>query len=163
VSRNRRPIQLRTVIRFGFTGALGFVVDASVLHLVVALWGTNLLLARVGSFTCAATTTWLINRTVTFSVPPRLRRELLGEWAAYFLASLGGGCVNYVAFAIAVRSSSLLHEFPSIAIAIGTIAGMAFNFVMYVKYVFRAHDEIRFLKPARLAKQVQIDRSERGE
>lgn len=138
----------RTLLRFALTGALGFLVDAGVLHLVVTLWGTNLFLARGFSFTCAATTTWVINRIVTFSPAPRLGRGLLSEWTAYFATSLGGGCVNYVVFALAVRLSSLLHEIPSIAVGIGTIAGTAFNFVMYAKYVFPARDGIEFGAPS---------------
>jgi putative flippase GtrA len=63
------------------------------------------------------------------------------EWAAYVVASLGGGCINYVVFAAAVRLSPLLHQIPSIAVGIGTIAGMVFNFVMYATYVFPARAE----------------------
>jgi putative flippase GtrA len=162
VSHTRRSIQLHTLIRFGLTGALGFLVDAGVLHLIVTLLGMNLFLARGCSFICAATTTWVINRRVTFSATPRLRRGILTEWAAYFVASLGGGCVNYLAFAVAVRLSPVLHEIPSIAVGIGTIAGTAFNFVMYVKYVFRVHDETGPVRPVRVAKRLEIDPRNRG-
>jgi putative flippase GtrA len=128
-------------LRFGLTGALGFVVDAGVLHLMVALLQTNVYLARACSFTCAATATWSINRAFTFSAPRRSAQGLRAEWAAYFVASLGGGCVNYAVFAVAVHSSRLLHQFPTIAVAIGTLAGMVFNFVMYARYVFAGRPE----------------------
>jgi putative flippase GtrA len=128
---------LRTLLRFGFVGAFGFVVDAGVLHLLVTYAGMHLLVARCCSFFCAATTTWAINRIFTFAAIPRLGRALLAEWAAYFAASLGGGSVNYLVFAAAVKYSALLHDIPTIAVAIGTLAGMAFNFFMYSKYVFR--------------------------
>jgi putative flippase GtrA len=134
----KRPL-LSVLFRFGLTGALGFAVDAGVLHLVVALWNTGLYLARACSFACAVTVTWLINRSVTFSATRAPRRGLFAEWAAYVVASLGGGCVNYGAFAIAIRVSPLLHQFPTIAVGIGTIAGTVFNFVMYARYVFPAH------------------------
>jgi putative flippase GtrA len=124
---------------FGLTGALGFLVDAGVLHFMVSSWNTNLFLARACSFTCAATTTWIINRAVTFSATRRPSRHLVAEWGAYFVASLGGGCVNYAVFALAVHVSPLLYETPTIAVGIGTIAGTAFNFVMYARYVFRVH------------------------
>jgi putative flippase GtrA len=124
---------------YGLTGVLGFLVDAGVLHLLVTGWNTNLFLARGCSFTCAATTTWLINRVVTFSPRHRRPRPLLAEWAAYFAASVGGGCLNYLVFAVAVRLSPLLHQIPSIAVALGTIAGMAFNFLMYARVVFRPY------------------------
>jgi len=129
-------IQLRTLTRFGLIGVLGFLVDAGVLHLLVSLLGANLFLARLCSFTCAATTTWAINRVFTFSAIPRLRREMLAEWAAYFAASIGGGCINYLAFALLVYLSSSFRALPSAAVAIGTLAGTSFNFFMYSKYVF---------------------------
>jgi putative flippase GtrA len=81
----------------------------------------------------------MINRVVTFSPIHRQARPLVAEWAAYFAASLGGGCVNYVVFALAVHLSSTLYGTPSIAVGIGTIAGTTFNFIMYARYVFRTH------------------------
>ena len=134
-----RSVRLRTLAWFTLIGVLGFLVDAGVLHLMVAAWNTNLFLARACSFTCAATTTWLINRVVTFSSTQRRPRRLLAEWAAYFVASLGGGCLNYLVFVIAVRVSPLLHHIPSIAVGLGSLAGTTFNFLMYARYVFRTH------------------------
>ena len=137
MSSAQRSVQLRTVAWFGVTGVLGFVVDAGVLHLLVSRWNMNIYLARGCSFTCAATATWLMNRGVTFSVTHGQRRPLLAEWAAYFSASLGGGCLNYLVFAIAVRVSPMLHQIPSIAVGLGTLASMTFNFLMYARWVFR--------------------------
>jgi|SRR5215471_10812633 len=132
-------VQLRTLMWFALTGALGFLVDAGVLHVLVSGWNMNLFVARACSFTCAATTTWIINRSVTFSAQPLPPRRLLAEWVAYLVASLGGGCLNYLVFVIAVRVSPMLHQTPTIAVGLGTLAGMTFNFLMYVRYVFRTH------------------------
>jgi putative flippase GtrA len=104
---------------------------------MVTEWNTNLLLARGCSFTCAATTTWIINRIITFAAARRRPRRLAAEWTAYFTASVAGGCINYLVFALAVRLSPLLHEIPTMAVALGTLAGMSFNFLMYSRYVFR--------------------------
>jgi putative flippase GtrA len=139
VARILPAVQLRSLAWFTLIGFLGFLVDAGVLHLMVAAWNTNLYVARACSFTCAATTTWLINRVTTFSSTHREARRLLAEWAAYFVASLGGGCLNYLVFVIAVRVSPLLHHIPSIAVGLGSLAGTTFNFLMYAKYVFGSH------------------------
>ena len=139
MARALPAVQLRTLAWFALIGFLGFLVDAGVLHLMVAAWNTNLFLARACSFTCAATTTWLINRVVVFSSTHRRPHRLLAEWAAYFVASLGGGCLNYLVFVIAVRASPLLHQIPSIAVALGSLAGTTFNFLVYSRYVFRTH------------------------
>ena len=139
MSRAAGSLRLRTVTWYVITGVVGFVVDAGVLHLLVSHWNANLFIARACSFTCAATTTWIMNRALTFSARPRPPRQLFGEWAAYFAASLGGGAVNYLVFALAVRLSPLLHQTPSIAVALGTLAGTTWNFVLYARYVFRPH------------------------
>jgi putative flippase GtrA len=130
--------QLQKFLRFGVVGVFGFVVDATVLHLLVRFCGFNLLAARACSFVCAVTATWVANRIFTFTAAPRTGRSLLTEWAAYFVASLGGGCANYAVFAAAVHLSPTLHDYPTIAIALGTLAGMVFNFLAYSKYVFRS-------------------------
>jgi len=122
---------------FGLTGVVGFIVDAGVLHFMVTDWNANLLLARACSFTCAATTTWIINRFITFAAPRRKPRRLGAEWTAYFTASVAGGCINYLVFTLAVRLSPLLQHIPTIAVALGTLAGMSFNFLAYSRYVFR--------------------------
>jgi len=129
----------RTLLWFVFAGALAFLVDVGVLHLLSTGWNVNLFLARACSFTCAATTAWMLNRAFTFSANRKPPRGLLAEWTAYLAASLGGGCVNYAVFALGVRWSPLLYETPSLAVLIGTLAGMTFNFVMYAKYVFRVY------------------------
>jgi len=130
-------LQLRTFLWFGITGILGFLVDAGVLHLLVTGWNTNIYLARLCSFTCAATSTWIMNRVITFAAPQRRGRQLAVEWTAYLAASLGGGLVNYLVFALAVRLSPLLHQVPTIAVALGTLAGMSCNFLLYSRVVFR--------------------------
>ena len=129
-------VQLRTVVWFGITGVVGFAVDAGLLHALASGWGMNLYLARGCSFTTAATITWVMNRIITFAVPQREARQLAGEWAAYFAASLGSGCLNYLVFALAVRTSPLLRELPVIAVALGTLAGMSCNFLLYSRVVF---------------------------
>jgi len=137
MSRALPSVRPRTFFWFGLTGVVGFVVDAGVLHLMVTDWKANLLLARACSFTCAATTTWIINRLITFAAPPPRARRLAAEWSTYLTASVAGGSINYLVFALAVRLSPLLHQIPTLAVALGTLAGMSFNFLAYSRYVFR--------------------------
>ena len=46
---------------------LGFVVDAGIVQFLVREWQVNPYEARLVSFLCAATTTWVFNRKITFS------------------------------------------------------------------------------------------------
>jgi putative flippase GtrA len=128
------------LLRFGLVGVLGFLVDAGVLHGLVFGYGVNLFLGRAVSFVCAASTTWAVNRAVVFAAGVKSRGGLYVEWARYFGASIAGGAVNYAAFAIAVELSETVRRNPSIGVGIGSMAGMAVNYVLYSGFVFRSRD-----------------------
>jgi putative flippase GtrA len=123
-------------LRFVLVGVLGFLVDAGVLHALAAA-GMPLLAARVISFTLAATSTWLANRTATFHDRVHSRGGLTSEWLRYMLASSIGGAVNYGAFALAVETSAAVARWPTVGVAIGSLAGMIVNYLLYSVYVFK--------------------------
>lgn len=74
-------------MQFAFAGAVGFVVDAGVLVLVHPFVGAYA--GRLISFICAVTTTWLINRSLTFRHQSD-GKPLPREFSLYFLTTLGG-------------------------------------------------------------------------
>lgn len=119
---------------FGIVGTLGFLVDAGVLYLLKGSLG--LYWARVPSFFCAATATWLLNRQFTF------RSRVSGvsvfqEYARYFGLMLGGGAVNYLVYAIAVSLLPAVAYRPLASVALGSIAGMFINYFFARYFVFR--------------------------
>ena len=71
--------------RFSAIGAAGFLVDVSALYLLNGL-GFDLYSARVASFLCAATFTWLGNRLFTFRESSAIRRASGREWLVYVVA-----------------------------------------------------------------------------
>jgi putative flippase GtrA len=130
--------QLRwPLLRFGLVGVLGFLVDAGVLHELVFACKINLFAGRVISFVCAASATWLANRTITFSASAKSRGDLIAEWSKYLAASIAGGAVNYAAFVIAVELSATRKSTPVVGVGIGSIAGLCVNYALYSGFVFR--------------------------
>jgi putative flippase GtrA len=125
-----------TLLRFGIVGVLGFLVDAGILHELVSAWKINLFVGRAISFVCAASTTWLANRTVTFSAGAKSRGDLLTEWSKYVVASIAGAAVNNAAFVISVELSATIHNWPVVGVGIGSIAGLCVNYAMYSGFVF---------------------------
>jgi putative flippase GtrA len=125
----------RTLV-FAFAGTVGFLVDAGVLQLLVSVFGAPVYGARVVSFLTAVTATWLINRRFTFREqepgPPRL-----SEWLRYLGSSLVGGATNYGAFALAIAGSPYIRAHLIIGVAIGSLAGMVVNYLLYSKFVFK--------------------------
>lgn len=122
-------------LRFALVGIAGYVVDAGVLTLLVEGIGLDPYSARVASFVCAATATWWLNRRFTFAASdkPAAGRQ----WARFLLVNAFGAAINYGAYVIALQSWPLAMDYPALAAAIGSIAGLAFNFPASKFLVFR--------------------------
>ena len=121
-------------LRFGLVGVVGFVVDATVLALLIGMigpyWG------RAVSFLCAVVATWVLNRRFTF----RDRRSgygLLPEFARYFAVMLGGGALNSVVYALLLQVTGHDGAWPYVAVAAGSLSGMALNLFLARFAVFR--------------------------
>ncbi len=52
-------------------------------------------------------------------------------------ANLVGGSVNYVSFVLVIATVPLAAAYPVLALAAGSLCGVAFNFTAYRRYVFR--------------------------
>lgn len=139
-----RPALTRLALqfgKFGLVGVAGLVVDTAVLYALlygiglerVEEWG--FLAARVPSFLAAATATWALNRVFTFK--EAARGSLHRQWAAFVAANAFGGVVNYAAYAGCIAYGEPFLSYPVLGVAIGSLAGMFFNFAASKKLVFK--------------------------
>lgn len=126
------------VVRFAAVGTIGFLIDSGLLLACAFDFGWNLLVARALSFGVAASTTWALNRVLTFTSNAESARDLSREWVRYLLACGCGGAVNYLIFVLAVELSALVARHPVTGVAMGSIGGMSVNYVLYSIYVFRS-------------------------
>ena len=133
-SAARRQLALhQQVLAFGVVGAVGFLVDTSVLY--VARWiGLGLYVGRIASYMTAVTTTWFLNREFTFA--GRSNRAALKGWVLFVLSQLSGAAFNLGLFWWLVRFSARVAEYPVLGVAAGSLAGMAINFIVARKFVF---------------------------
>lgn len=127
-----RPRTWEQFFRFGFVGILGFAVDAAVLSLALTAH-TGLLPGRCLSYVAAASCTWLLNRRWTFN--DRCRSPVK-QWVRFLAANSCGGAVNYGTYAFLVLHSSTFALYPVFAVAIGSISGLAINFLLSKYVVF---------------------------
>lgn len=121
------------VARFAAAGVAGLAADVLVLYLALAL-GMGWYAGRAASFLAAVWLTWRINRRYTFDAAAGSPWR---EWWRYLLAMTGGGLLNYAVYSAAVvlcRGAPLL---PLLAVAAGSLAGMALNFLGAKLFVFR--------------------------
>ncbi len=125
-------------LRFGAVGAAGYVVDNSVLFAMLHLAGADPYSGRLVSFLAAATFTWWGNRNFTFH-----EQRALGplgaakEWLRFLAANGVGGLVNLGLYASLVKFAPPPVNNPFLALPIGVLAGLVFNFFLSKKLVFR--------------------------
>jgi len=123
--------------RFAAIGIVGFLIDAGVLSALVLGAGWQALPARLVSITLAITTTWLINRRVTFAsrtVPFHV------EYAGYFLIQLAGVCLNVGVFLAILRMWPQLARMPVVAQAAGSVTALFFNFFVTRKTLYSTRE-----------------------
>ena len=117
-------------------GVVGFIVDSAVLYLCLHATGLGLYGGRVVSYLAAASTTWYLNRRLTFgdrSPPGR-------QWARFVATNAVGALVNYGSYSIVVASLPAGTFVPLLGVAVGAIAGLGFNFTASRRFVFKADD-----------------------
>ena len=123
-------------LRFGVVGCLGFLVDALVLLAGLAL-GLGPWLGRLVSYVAAASTTYALNHAWTFRGRAGGRPEAR-QWALFLLVNLSGFAVNFGTYAAAITLIPLASAQPVLAVAAGSIAGLAVNFTLSRQIVFAA-------------------------
>ncbi|MFN3233695.1 MAG: GtrA family protein [Alphaproteobacteria bacterium] len=122
-------------IRFAIVGTVGFVVDATVLYALLYGLAADPYSARAGSFLCAATVTWWLNRTYTF--PDAQSQAAHRQWASFIGFMLMGAAVNYGTYVAVVFYGPAHAVTPLAGVAAGSMAGLAVNFTTSRLFVFR--------------------------
>lgn len=113
-------------LRFCAVGAVGFIVDASILQILTGSFGMDPYGSRLISFLIAVTVTWLLNRRYTFSVDQGVR--LHREWARYISINAFGGGLNYLTYALCVSQFTLVHRYLFLGVAAGSAVGLLVNY-----------------------------------
>ena len=122
-------------LRFAMVGTVGYVIDAGIVTALIKAGGLDPYSARVLSFLAAATSTWWLNRNFTFTATgggPRAR-----QWLRFVMVNAMGAAINYGAYAVALQLWPLTVAYPAIAVGVGSLAGLAFNFPASKYLVFR--------------------------
>lgn len=119
---------------FALAGVVGFLVDAGLLLVVGSLLGP--FGGRLVSFAAAVATTWLINRNFAFADRAAVDGKV-GEFLRYFLAMLPGAVVNWLVYSLIVSIGADNPTVLILAVAMGSLAGMAANLTAANGLVFR--------------------------
>lgn len=134
--------------RFAIVGTVGFIVDASVLQILVSWFGVGLLTGRIFSYLAAATITWFLHRIYTFRDQLSATDDhatsshaLLNQWFRFIMTNGFGAVLNYGIYAVLILSFELCRAYPAVAVAIGSLVAMVFNFAISRRFVFSGNPQ----------------------
>jgi putative flippase GtrA len=109
--------------RFALVGVVGYLINAGLVEALVLSLGP--VQAQILAFPAAVTATWWLNRQYTFGASQHPKHH---EWLRYVLANILGWLANNGAYLWMVFSFPLAYRHPALAVAVGSLLGMAFNF-----------------------------------
>lgn len=121
--------------RFAAVGTVGFFVDGIVLVLLIAMdW--SLFSARIGSFSCAVSVTWYLNRTWTFNKIGVDKIRFVKQYGYYLTSQIIGISINIGTFFLVIYWFPTARSQPLIALAMGSAVAMGFNYILAKKFVY---------------------------
>ena len=131
-------LQKSKLVRFGAVGGAGFFVNEAALAAAKNLFGTGDHAGWLFGFAVAVTFTWWGNRVFTFHEHKSLGRAgILGEWARFVATNSLGAAANFAVFSLLIGFAPWPLSNSYVALAIGVLVGLMFNFTLSKKLVFR--------------------------
>ncbi|TDS76655.1 GtrA family protein [Comamonas sp. JUb58] len=128
----------RSLLWFLMAGAVAFVVDVLALTLLRDALGVYA--ARAVSFWLAATTTWLINRNISFA-GRSATGSLLAEYLRYLGLMLGGGAINFAVYSLLAWTFPQGPLWLMLYVAAGTLTAMSVNYLGMSRLLYRQQPE----------------------
>ena len=120
------------LLKFGLVGATGFLIDAGTLSALIHFTPLDPYSARVIAIAVAMTSTWLMNRYVTFGPS---KRSVTHEAARYGSVGLVGSLLNYTIYAATLTVLPQMGALFALIIASGSVA--VFSWFGYSQLVFQ--------------------------
>ena len=119
------------ILRFAVVGGIGFVADAAMLALLMAVTPLGPFLSRLVSIGLALAVTWLCNRHMTFQPSSR---GLAAEGARYSGVGVTTSIVNYLVYCGLLIACRGCRRWPPSSSA--SAAAMTLSYLGYSRLVF---------------------------
>lgn len=125
-------------VRFGLVGGAGFFVNEAALLIAHGALHAGPNLSWLIAFAPSVTFTWWGNRKLTFAAhASRGLRAGMAEWARFVATNSLGALANFLVYAALIRWAPKPLSVAYIALGVGVLAGMVFNYTLSKKLVFR--------------------------
>lgn len=122
----------REPLAFAAVGTVGFLVDATILTILVNGLGVGPYVARLVSFAVVVTLTWSLNRRLTFRAGPQGH----DRYALYVLLAGIGIAINMAVYALCLTWLPWTAVYPAVAAVFGTLTATVVNFLTARHLVF---------------------------
>jgi putative flippase GtrA len=119
---------------FVVVGGIGFVIDASILAVLVHGYSWGDYSARIVSFAVAVTVTWYLNRRYVFAARKTINRR--SEYSRYLGVQFIGMAINFLVYSLCIASSQTMDQWPVLALAVGSAVALFFNYFGSRMFVF---------------------------
>ncbi len=131
IVENHRRL-LERFVKWSVVGAIGAVVDFSILSALVELAGVYVHFAQAISFTCAVVNNYILNRTWTFGEIKHKGSAV--QFMQFFIVSILGLLTRTVIIYILVEWLSIWYI---VATAIAVVVVLVWNFFANLVWTFR--------------------------
>lgn len=128
-------------------GGIGFVVNYAMLALVFDLLGASILVAQIVGAETALLATFLGNNFWAFVGHHHV--SIRHKLAKFHLSALTGLLINSTCVVVLVHYA---HFYYGLALVVGSLAGLIWNYTLYKRFVFKTHHH----EPKKLKEQVKI-------
>lgn len=119
---------------FGIIGAVGFIADATAFSGLFYVFGFGHYTSRSAAFLLAVSLTWALNRTYTFRATASTNK--VREYWRYMGVQTLGALINMVIYGVCIESSRMFYELPVLALMLGSITAMFFNYTGAYRFVY---------------------------
>jgi putative flippase GtrA len=127
------------LVRFGAVGGAGFIVNEAALFAAHRLVHAGPHLSWLLAFFPSVTFTWWGNRVLTFADKASEGHiGIIAEWGRFFVTNSFGAAVNFIVYSALIAMAPFPFDVPYVALAIGVLVGLVFNFSLSKKLVFRS-------------------------
>ncbi len=122
--------------KFAVAGTAGFLVDAGLVAVLNQKYGISPIFSQCIAFAVAVIITWLFNRHWTFL--RHADKKWLREFGKYLAANSVGAAVNNGVYIVLTLAVTTFANFPELAVAVGSLTGMFFNYFSSKFLIFRS-------------------------
>jgi dolichol-phosphate mannosyltransferase len=138
------PIQ--KIVRFGFVGTCGAIVNLAILTLLVKLLHSDVLISDLIAIECSIIFNFLLNHFYTFrgygAYTVRTKKEslnsMLVKMGKFNIGTLGGAAINFLVFSTLFKAVGINYIISDV---VAILIAMSWNYFISTRFVWRAIDE----------------------